>query len=45
MISSMALEFILMLMEEGTKVNGKKTKRMERVYLLGRMVTDMKESI
>ena len=44
MISSMALEFILGLMDEGMKVNGKKTIGL-RVYLLRRMVTGMKESI
>ena len=43
MISKMALEFISQLNKVDTKATGKTTKRMAKVYSLGRMEVDMKE--
>ena len=43
-MSNMVLEFKPVLMEISTKVTLKMTKGMEKVYLLIRMVTIMKES-
>ena len=39
----MAMEYILGLMEVGTRVNGKTTKSMARVYKPGKMVVNMTE--